>query len=131
MINLDCPKCGYPLEYQPMPNRYKFKCTECNREFTERTSDDYVGEAVRNFWKSNNYAFPVVAFFYQKYKFETQWERCTELINCDSDTDLKTVIFENDFCEGQQDIKNIHIVSLEEVFEFYFDKHEKHLAKGV
>ena len=36
-----------------------------------------------------------------------------------SDSDYEDMEFEIDFCEGQTDVKDIHIVSLREVMEFY------------
>lgn len=93
-----------------------------------RNTYDYVEEAVRKYWKDH---FPqeMIAFFYQKYDFEDKWECRTELIECEGSDDYETVIFLNDFCEGQQDIKCLHVVPLEDVMEFYFDNH-KELQEG-
>lgn len=79
---------------------------------------DYVAYAVRKYWKET-YPHDVVAFFYQKYENEEEWDKRCELIECKSSDDYETVIFHNDFCEGQNCIKEVAIVSLEDVLEYY------------
>ena len=124
MRNNYCPNCGYQLEHLEMPHKYKWKCTNCGGEFSKRNTDDYVEDAVRKYWEEH-YPQEMIAFFYQKYDFEDKWERHTELIECESDRTDDTVIFLNDFCEGQTDIKCLHVVPLEDVMEFYFDNHNE------
>lgn len=77
-----------------------------------------IADAVREFW-SKTYPQNVIAFFYQKYEHDTEWERHGELIECNSSDDYENVIFNNDFCEGQTCVKGLEIVSLDEVMEYY------------
>lgn len=82
-----------------------------------------VGDAVREYWKGYGIPCTVVAFFYQKYDFEddNEWEWCEELVECNASNDYETVIFQNDFCEGQTCVKDLNIVSFDEVVQFYVD----------
>lgn len=86
-----------------------------------RDSYDIVADAVREYWKKT-YEQDVVAFFYQKYDFENDnaWEWCEEVITHDGSGRLE---FLNDFCEGQTCVKEIAIVSLDEVTAFYTQHH--------
>lgn len=81
-------------------------------------SYEIIAEAVRAFWKKN---FPqdVIAFFYQKYDFETNWEWCEELIEAEGDSDYSNMTFLYDFCEGQTCVKDVTIVPLREVTAYY------------
>lgn len=81
-------------------------------------SYDIVAEAVRKFWRENR-PQPVIAFFYQKYDYDNKWEWCEELIECESSYNYDMVIFQMDFCEGQEDVKDLTIASLDEVIDFY------------
>ena len=79
---------------------------------------DIVADKVRSFWKET-YPQVVIAFFFQKYNFESEWEYCTELIYPHGSDDYDTVIFHTDFWEGQTEIKDIKILPLDEIIEFY------------
>lgn len=81
-------------------------------------SDDIIYDAVIKYWQ-DTYPQTVIAFFYQKYVHETSWEWCEELIDCNDSSNYEDVIFQNDFCEGQTCVKDITIVSLHEVTEYY------------
>lgn len=81
-------------------------------------SYDIVAEAVRKFWRENC-PQPVIAFFYQKYDYDNKWEWREELIECESSSNYDMVIFQMDFCEGQEDVKDLTIASLDEVIDFY------------
>lgn len=81
-------------------------------------SYDIVAEAVRKFWRENR-PQPVIAFFYQKYDYDNKWEWREELIECESRFNYDMVIFQMDFCEGQEDVKDLTIASLDEVIDFY------------
>lgn len=88
-------------------------------------SYDIVAEAVRKYWEEN-YPCDVVAFFFQKYDFESdiRWEWCEEVITCtSSNIDRAEIEFLNDFCEGQTCVKDLHIVPLHEVTGYYTEKH--------
>lgn len=89
-------------------------------------SYDIIAEKVREYWKAT-YPQDVIAFFYQKYDFESEmeWEWCRELVSPHGSDDYERVIFENDFCEGQTDVKDVHIVSLDEIIDFYTDNKNK------
>ena len=86
----------------------------------EKNSYDFIEEAVREYWYKT-YPQDVVAFFYQKYKHETddEWEFMYELIECQNSGDYENMIFHNDFCEGQTCVKGIVIIPLNEVLEYY------------
>ncbi len=85
-----------------------------------RDSYDIVGGAVVEYWKAN-YPCDVIAFFYQKYEHEKEWEWCEELIlSCSSQN--YELEFASDFCEGQTCVKDIHIVPLHTVTEFYAEQ---------
>lgn len=77
-----------------------------------------IAQAVREFW-INSIPQPVIAFFYQKYERQKEWEWHEELITCNGSDDYETVIFECDFCEGQTQVKNIKIVPLNEITSYY------------
>lgn len=83
-------------------------------------SYDIIANAVREYWKKD-YPTDVVAFFYQKYEFEgdDEWEWCEELIFPKGSDDWETVIFQNDFCEGQTCVKDITIVELDKITSYY------------
>lgn len=83
-------------------------------------SYDIIEKAVQDYWKET-YPQDVIAFFYQKYDYQSdsEWEQCNELVMVVDDSDYEDMEFEIDFCEGQTDVKDIHIVSLREVMEFY------------
>lgn len=85
---------------------------------SQMDSYDIVAEMVRCFWKKT-YPQTVVAFFRQKYDFESEWEYHEELIYPHGSDDYETVIFHSDFCEGQTDVKDVKIVPLEEILDFY------------
>lgn len=77
-----------------------------------------VYNAVKSFWKKTCLQ-PVVVFFSQKYAFEDDWEKCTEIAYPDDYCD--EVVFEDDFCEGQTEVKDIKIVPVGEIVQFYMD----------
>lgn len=81
---------------------------------------DYVAEAVRNFWKKTH-PQTVIVFFDQKYEYESddEWEHCQEMVDCYSDIDCEHVEFQIDFCEGQTCIRNIKVVPLDIIVNFY------------
>ena len=81
-------------------------------------SDDQIADAVRAYWKQT-LPQDVVVFFEQKYSFDITWTSLGEVVFCESDSDYETVSFLNDFCEGQTCVRNIKIVPLREVLEYY------------
>ena len=77
---------------------------------------------VRSYWKQQGRNMDVVVYFAQKYDFEEEWDRTSCVIEPDSNFEdpMKVhVLIDWDFCEGQQDVKDIHIVPLDEVIDFY------------
>lgn len=84
-------------------------------------SYDIVAKAVREFWQEND-PQEVIAFFYQKYAHEESWEWHEELVLCFASNDYENMEFLNDFCEGQTCVKDLTIVPLSDVTEFYADK---------
>lgn len=93
-----------------------------------KDSYSIVADAVREYWKSHHFAEPVIAFFYQKYEYEsdTEWEWCEELIENSATDDFETVIFQFDFCEGQTCVKELVVVPFDKVTEYY----TKNVIKG-
>lgn len=79
---------------------------------------DIIAEAVRNFWKQS-IPQPVVVYFFQKYDYNFYWEEHAELADCVSSDDYETVEFLDDFCEGQQCVRDIKIVPLERIIDYY------------
>ena len=63
-------------------------------------SSSLVAKKIRQYW-TETYPQTVIAFFYQKYEHESEWEWCEELADCNNAGDYETVIFQNDFDEGQ------------------------------
>lgn len=86
-------------------------------------SYDIVLEKVREYWKQE-YPKKVIVFFYQKYSHDSEWDWCAELVSPYAFDDYETVIFDNDFCEGQTNVKDIHIVPFDEIIDFYVDNHK-------
>lgn len=84
------------------------------------TSYDIIADKVRVFWK-RSYPRNVIAFFNQKYEHETEWEHHAELVFPESSNDFDTVIFEDDFCEGQTEVCDIMIIPLDRIIEFYYN----------
>ena len=92
-------------------------------------SYDVIAGAVKDYWKVN-YPQDVVAFFQQKYSWDDKWERCEELVECHGSNDYENMTFLYDFCEGQNEVKDVAIISLCEVTAFYYErKIEKHESK--
>lgn len=81
---------------------------------------DAVANATREYWRKNDKK-QVVAIFDQKYSHEKEWEHLRVFIDYDDRHD-DTVIFDYDFCEGQTDIKNLKIVSLDEILDVYEER---------
>lgn len=92
-------------------------------------SYDSIADIVRAFWKAT-YPQTVIAFFFQKYDFDSEWEYCEELIYPHGSDDCDSVVFHNDFCEGQTEVKDIRIVSLDEIIQFYRDNSYKQSANN-
>ena len=89
----------------------------------DRNSYDIIGEEVLKFW-DKNYPADVVAFFEQKYSFEndSKWRAHEELVECTGNPlpkDKSPMVFLNDFCEGESDVRNVHIVMLSDLLEEY------------
>lgn len=86
-------------------------------------SDDIIAKEVRRFWRKS-YPQEVIVYFWQKYKFENSWDWREELVECASPVDYESVIFYDDFCEGQTCVKDITIVPLDTVIGFYAEQHK-------
>ena len=86
-------------------------------------SDDIIASKVADFWKEIGYAMDVIVFFLQKYECDKDWEEHEELVMPKGFADFENMTFLNDFCEGQTMVKNIKIVPLDDVVEFYREKH--------
>jgi hypothetical protein len=84
----------------------------------KKMSCDIIEAEVRKFWEESGYSFDVVAFFYQKYDWETEWCFCSEIVMSDSSYNYD-MTFLNDFCEGQTCVKDLKIVPLHDVLEYY------------
>lgn len=97
-------------------------------------SDDIVAEAVEKYYKDNEYLWGfsdtkyLVAVFYQKYSYEEKWHHEAELLVYNCKTGI--VIFDNDFCEGQTDVKDIKIYDLDDVIEFFKDNYKEDEDNG-
>ena len=92
-------------------------------------SDDLVAEAVikyykehEDYWAFSNHKY-LVAVFYQKYAHSEKWNHEIELLVYNCDTDI--VSFEDDFCEGQTDVKDIKIYELDDVLEYFKENYKE------
>ena len=83
-----------------------------------KNSYDIVGEAVREDWK-DTYPQDMIAFFFQKYEWEDEWEWHDELVSPHAWDDYETTVFLWDFCEGQTCVKDLTVVPLDKVAAFY------------
>lgn len=86
-------------------------------------SDDIVAEAIKKYYEEHDYMWAfsdecyLVATFYQKYAHQETWDHEAQLIiyNCKTDT----IIYEDDFCEGQTEVKDINVYDLYDVLEYF------------
>ena len=85
------------------------------------TAYEIIEDAVREYWKKE-YPQDVVAFFMMKYEHEEAWQWYGELAECVSPNNYNDIIFLNDFCEGQTCCKNVVIVPLQTVIDYYLSK---------
>jgi hypothetical protein len=85
-------------------------------------SYDTVRNAVIDFWKET-YPQDVIVFFNQKYEFDLDedYEWCQELASPQASDDYENVIFNSDFCEGQTWVKDIQVVPLNEIVNYYVE----------
>ena len=122
---LYCTQCGYELIKHGVSidyPKFKYYCSNCGCEYIRNNTYDYVAHAVRSYWKVH-YPQDMVAFFFQKYGHESEWEWREELIQCEGSDDYENLTFVNDFCEGQTDVKCLTVIPLEQVLHFYSNKH--------
>lgn len=85
----------------------------------QKDTYDYVAEAVRDYW-SKTHPQDMVAFFEQKYDdpYDKEWIKEEEIVMwCGDLTDR--LEFLNDFNEGQTMIRNLEVVPLDDVLQFY------------
>lgn len=84
------------------------------------SSYDIVGKAVSEYWDKHGYQGDMVAFFYQKYEFDSDkdWRFMSEVVLADGHGNME---FLSDFCEGETCVKNLTLVPLDTVLEHYSD----------
>lgn len=85
-------------------------------------SYDIVADAVRKYWNEvSRHPCEVIAFFYQRYDWESDkdWRFEQELCMPNSSSDFNTVEFLDDFCEGETEVKDIKIVPLDDILDYY------------
>ena len=89
-------------------------------------SYDIVGKAILEYWDEHHQE-DMVAFFYQKYEFESDkdWVFMSEIVLTDGQGNIH---FLSDFCEGETCVKNLTIVPLDTVLEWYSES--KHLGNA-
>ena len=91
-------------------------------------SYDIIADAVRKYWnKVSQHPCEVIAFFYQRYDFESDndWRFEQELCMPHSSSDFNTVEFLDDFCEGETEVKDIKIVALDDILDYYVENHKE------
>lgn len=81
------------------------------------TSSKIVANAVRRQWIESGFAYDVVVLFKRRYSFENRWGDCEEIVTANSDSDLETVEFINDFDEGEECVSIEHIIPLSDTLE--------------
>ncbi len=96
---------------------------------TKKNSADIIADACREYAKKKfeiDREQTLVAIFDQKYDHEDEWEH----IITPAWIKLKTgqVIFEWDFCEGQTDVKNVKIYTLDFILNFFDDNYKGKLG---
>ena len=81
---------------------------------------DLVEEKVREYWEQT-YPQDVIAFFEQKYDspYDNEWVKHEELVMSYGDYCGDKMEFLTDFCEGQTLARNIKIVPLFDVLQYY------------
>lgn len=84
---------------------------------TKANSYDIIGEAVLKFW-NHYYPCDVVVFFEQKHEYDDARYWFKEEVIAEHDGS-GGIIFNWDFCEGQTDVRNIEIDTLESVLQYY------------
>lgn len=93
-------------------------------------SNDIVAEAVKKYYKKHKYLWDefrdtkyLVATFNQKYCFDKEWSREVVMLVYNHRTD--SIIFADDFCEGQTDVKDVHIHDLDDVLEYFKENYKE------
>lgn len=86
-----------------------------------KTSYNIIEDEVIKLWTKSGYSYDVVAFFYQKYEWEKEWNFCSEIIISDSSCTCE-MTFLKDFCEGETCVKDLKIVPLRDILEYYAER---------
>lgn len=78
---------------------------------------ELVGNGVRKFYEEYGLTDTtyVVCFFEQKYNFDEDWDKESELAYVKNGD----VYFDSDFCEGQTEMCNLVIKELYEILDYY------------
>ena len=104
-----------------------------NRKSREKlkplNSYDIVEKAILEYWDEHHIQEDMVAFFYQKYEFESDkdWEWHEEIVLADG---YGSMDFLTDFCEGQTCVKNLTLIPLSTVLHQYSEsKHFKNSGR--
>lgn len=87
-------------------------------------SYDIIADTVRKYWNEvSRHPCDVIAFFYQRYDYESDndWRFEQELCMPYSSDDFNTVEFLDDFCEGETEVKDIRIVPLDDILDYYVE----------
>lgn len=97
-----------------------------------KNSASIIEQEVRKFWKNNGYNVDVVCFFKQAYENDTL-EYCEVIVECDNDSENSDTVgltFNYDFCEGQSVVKDLHIIELYKVLDYYSINHNYMTKEG-
>lgn len=82
-------------------------------------SSEIIAKAIKDYTKIQvNDNRPIdteyIVHFYQKYEWADKWEECTVIAYIE-DFPLGSIIFSDDFYEGQSEVKDIVVMALYEV----------------
>ena len=90
------------------------------------TGYDIIEDKIIEYYESNKgIQGDVFCIFEMKYSYETEWTKYMEPALYSGDC----YEFVNDFCEGQQEIRNILIVPFEEVVNYWLENHKENQDK--
>lgn len=95
-------------------------------------SEKIIEQEVRKFWKNKGYNVDVVCFFKQAYE-NSSFEYCKVIVECDNDSENSDTVgltFGWDFCEGQTLVKDLHIIELYKVLDYYSVYHNYVAREG-
>lgn len=106
-------------QIQALNDTLRRMCENADKIERAKGSEYLIAKEVKKFWR-RTYPADVVCYFKQKYEHEKDWEWMAT-IGFYNGYDMDSVNFLHDFWEGQTCVKDITIVNLDDVMEYYYD----------